>query len=288
MSTKIDLHIHTRASDGTDSPRVLIKKIAGLLGQGDEAVVAITDHDTTDGIPEYFSEANKYDTITAIGGIEISTDYHGQEVHMLGYGIDLANESLTEVLHSLKESRENRSKHMVEKLNAGGYDISYEDLLSKTVGAVSRPHIATALMEKGYVSSVKEAFKTLIGKDSEFYVERKKITPQEAIHLIRNAGGIPVLAHIMLYDKLNREEKVDLVKTLVEEGLSGIETYYSTYSEEDIRFVEGLAKEFSLLRTGGSDYHGSIKPHINLFTGTGSLKVPEDILSDFLDKPSNE
>ena len=276
---KIDLHIHSTASDGTDSPSEIIEKVASI---SEKAVIALTDHDTTAGTREFSEAAEKYsDRITAIKGVEISTDYNGVEIHMLGLNIDPDNVLLNEKLALFRESRDRRNTEMIAKLNEYGFDISMDDIELKDPGeTMARPDIARALLKKGYVSSIQEAFDKYIADDAPCFVSRTMPTPKESIELITEAGGTPVLAHIMLYKKLDEEKKRNLVKELKDYGLKGIETYYSDYTEEGTAFVESLAKEFNLFRTAGSDYHGGNKPHISLFTGTGNLNPPEEILDD--------
>ena len=153
---------------------------------------------------------------------------------------------------------------------------------------ITRPHIARLLMEKGYVSSIQEAFDKYLAEGKCCYIEHSMPTPTEAIHLIKNSGGIPVLAHIMFYKKLNCSEKETLVRDLKEAGLIGIETYYNSYTPVEQEYVASLAKQWGLIETGGTDFHGLNKPQIALFKGKGEMNVPESILPEFLDAIKNK
>ena len=248
-------------------------------------MIALTDHDTVAGIPEFMKEAEKYkERLTAVPGVEISTDYHGVEIHVLGYNIDIHNAALLERLKVCRESRDGRNEKIIQKLQEQGIQITMDDIRPADPNeTIARPHIAKQLLKKHYVSSVKEAFDKYLAEGRCCYVERIMPTPQEAISLIKNSGGIAVLAHLMYYKKLDAAQKATLAAELKEAGLDGIETYYNTYTPEEEEFVKSLAKEHALLRTGGTDFHGQNKPHISLFKGQGEMEVPEDILPEFLE-----
>ena len=286
MKTYIDLHMHSTASDGTLSPAQIVASAMAEAGNKKEPVViALTDHDTVAGIPEFMKEAEKYkERLTAVPGVEISTDYHGVEIHVLGYNIDIHNAALLERLKVCRESRDGRNEKIIQKLQEQGIQITMDDIRPADPNeTIARPHIAKQLLKKHYVSSVKEAFDKYLAEGRCCYVERIMPTPQEAISLIKNSGGIAVLAHLMYYKKLDAAQKATLAAELKEAGLDGIETYYNTYTPEEEEFVKSLAKEHALLRTGGTDFHGQNKPHISLFKGQGEMKVPEDILPEFLE-----
>ena len=285
MKTYIDLHMHSTASDGTLSPAQIVASAMAEAGNKKEPVViALTDHDTVAGIPEFMKEAEKYkERLTAVPGVEISTDYHGVEIHVLGYNIDIHNAALLERLKVCRESRDGRNEKIIQKLQEQGIQITMDDIRPADPNeTIARPHIAKQLLKKHYVSSVKEAFDKYLAEGRCCYVERIMPTPQEAISLIKNSGGIAVLAHLMYYKKLDAAQKATLAAELKEAGLDGIETYYNTYTPEEEEFVKSLAKEHALLRTGGTDFHGQNKPHISLFKGQGEMEVPEDILPEFL------
>ena len=282
MKTYIDLHIHSTASDGTFSPTEIINEALKLSGKENPVVLALTDHDTVSGIEEFQKAASKHkEQLTTIPGIEISTNYHGIEIHILGYNINPLNKPLLNKLTIYRESRDGRNAKIIEKLQEQGFKISMDEIHPDKPGeTIGRPHIAKLLMKKNYVSSIQEAFDKYLAEGKSCYVERIMPTPQEAIDLIKNSGGIPVLAHLMLYKKLNAAQKETLVHELKESGLVGIETYYNTYTPVEQSYVSDLAKQWGLLETGGTDFHGQNKPHISLFKGQGKMEVPESILPE--------
>lgn len=282
MKTYIDLHTHSTASDGTFSPTEIINEALKLAGKENPVVLALTDHDTVFGIEEFQKAASKYQKqLTAISGIEISTNYHGVEIHMLGYNINPSNKFLLDKLTIYRESRDGRNAKIIKKLQEQGFKISMDEIHPDKPGeTIGRPHIAKLLMKKKYVSSIQEAFDKYLAEGRICYVERIMPTPKEAIDLIKNSGGIPVLAHLMLYKKLNAAQKETLVHELKEYGLAGLETYYNTYTPVEQEYVSSLAKQWGLLKTGGTDFHGQNKPHISLFNGQGEMNVPESILPE--------
>ena len=286
MKTYIDLHIHSTASDGTLTPTEIVQTaLKSTKSEKDPIVIALTDHDTVAGVSEFLKEAKKNkERVTAIPGVEISTNYHGVEIHILGYNVDPENKELLEQLKICRESRDGRNEKIISRLQAEGFQITMEDIKPEDPNeTIARPHIAKQLMKKKYVSSVKEAFDKYLAEGRSFYVERIMPTPQEAIRLIKNSGGTPVLAHLMYYKKLNAAEKEVLVSELKEAGLEGIEAYYNTYTPVEEEYVSSLAKQNALLLTGGTDFHGQNKPHISLFTGQGNMEVPEAILPEFME-----
>ena len=284
VKTYIDLHIHSTASDGTFSPKEIVNTALKIAGNENPLVIALTDHDTVAGIKEFQKAASKHKKqLTAIPGIEISTNYHGIEIHIIGYNINPENKTLLEQLKLYRESRDGRNEKIIEKLKVQGFDLSIDELTPAKPGeSVGRPHIAKLMMKKKYVFSVQEAFDKYLAEGRNCYVERLMPTPQEAINLIKNSGGIPVLAHLMLYKKLNAAQKENLVHELKEDGLIGIETYYSTYTPVEQLYVSSLAKQWGLSETGGTDFHGQNKPQISLFQGFGELEIPESILNNFI------
>lgn len=285
MNTYIDLHTHSTASDGTLSPAQIVQTAMAEIGETHSPVVlALTDHDTVAGIPEFMEEAKKYPSLTAIPGVEISTDYHGVEIHILGYNIDVHNQPLLDRLKVCRESRDGRNEKIIQKLQEQGFQITMEDIQPENPNeTIARPHIAKQLLKKNYVSSVKEAFDLYLAEGRCCYVERIMPTPQEAVSLIKNSGGIAVLAHLMYYKKLDSTQKSQLAAELKDAGLHGIEAFYNSYTPEEEEFVKALARQHSLLLTGGTDFHGQNKPHISLFKGQGEMCVPADILPEYLD-----
>jgi len=261
--SQVDLHLHTTASDGKYSPAELVRlaRAAGLR------YIAITDHDSLDGIREAQEEAQKLPGILVIGGVEINTDTPGGEIHILGYRIENENGELRETLEKLRRSRIERAEKMVARLKEMGIDIDYRRVKELAgEGAVGRPHIAEAMLERGYISNIKEAFLKYIGRDGPAYVERDKITPVEAVRLITRAHGIPVLAHP--FTSIDFQQ---LTAELVQAGLKGIEAYYAGYTPEQIGELLALAEKYHLIVTGGSDFHGldlAAEPPL------GSVEVP--------------
>lgn len=243
-----DLHVHSNASDGTSTPQELIDEAAsiGLAG------IAITDHDTTDGL----QIAKDYLQTIAIAldfvpGIEMNTELNGKEVHILGYYIDYSNERLNARLLEIREQRQLRAVNMVKKLNDLGLKIDFEDVVRQAgTDLIARPHVAMALIEAGYVENIQDAFEKYIGKGKPAYVNRYKFTPQEAVQLIQQASGIPVLAHPGLIADQS------LLPAIIEMGVAGLEVYYPEHDADQIEKFLKMASEHQLLITGGSDYHG--------------------------------
>lgn len=276
----VDLHVHSLRSDGSLSPSELVDKALSL----NLRAFALTDHDCTDGLPEAI-EYSKDKNVEVIPGIELSTGYNGRDVHIVGLDIDYKNESLQKWLTDFRESRDLRNQKMCEKLkNEAGIDISYETLKATDPGAViTRSHYAKFLFANGYVKSIREAFDRYIGDHAKYYVPREKIDPREAVKVILLAGGIPVLAHPVLYH-LSKSQLSELVSMLKDAGLIGIEAIYSTYAPSDEREIKALAKEYDLAISGGSDYHGVVKPGLEMGTGYGKLFVPEEVLDNLRSK----
>ncbi|MBM3119279.1 MAG: PHP domain-containing protein [Chloroflexi bacterium] len=261
---KADLHLHTTASDGRLEP----KEIVSLAAKVGLDVIAITDHDTIDGVAPALSAAEAFPSLTVIPGVEVNTDVPHGEVHVLGYFIDYTDRKLAITLQELRESRLGRAQKMIAKLGSLGMDIKWQRVRELAQGgSVCRPHIAQALFEKGYVSSEKEAFDKYIGHNGPAYVERYKLLPVEAVKLVMDAQGLPVLAHPADINYLNR-----LVPELKVAGLVGIEVYYKDYGPEIIAGLLKVAKRYNLIPTGGTDYHafddgseveigGALTPH---------------------------
>lgn len=266
---KIDMHIHTTASDGTRTPLecVSLAAMAGLKA------IAITDHDTMAGIKEA-GEAGELLGVSIIPGIEISSDYQGKDVHVLGYFLREDAPELLEYQTWVREKRQARNEKIVEKLQNKGFEISMAQLEEKNPGGVlGRPHIARFLMELGVVKSVDEAFRRYLSKGRSCYVERERIPFRDAAQLIKKCGGVAVLAHPLQYgfDKAGLDK---LVKTAQEAGFSGMEIYYTGYTQKDVEKLFDLAEKYTLLPTGGSDFHGDNKPGVSIGTGDGKLVVP--------------
>lgn len=274
-STKsVDLHVHSNRSDGSLSPSdlVLEAKKKGLCA------FALTDHDTVDGIDEAL-RATKDTGITLIPGIELSTEYEGKDIHIVGLLIDKEEPDFRGKLQKFVDSRTERNKKMCQKLTDAGLPLTYEELQAEFPDSViTRAHYAQILLKKGYIKSLKEAFDRYIGDRGPCFVPRKKITPEDGVRLILSAKGIPILAHPLLYG-MGEERLQCLIDRLKEAGLVGMEAIYSTYTPSEEAQMRKLARENGLLPSGGSDFHGKAKPGLSMGDGYGRLHVPEEILT---------
>lgn len=259
MENYADLHLHTIASDGEYSPQEVVE---AAKKQGFRAI-SITDHDTLSGIEEARKACQKLG-VEFISGIEISTIWKGKEIHILGYFLEKADEHFLEKLAEMKNSRKNRIRKMVKRLNELGYKISLDKVQEIAgEGAIGRPHVAKALLEKEYVISIKEAFIKLLSPGCPGYIPRYKITPFEAIELIKGISGIPVIAH----PGINLDE--DIIFELAKAGLLGIEVWHPEHNEYLAKKYYQIAKNNDLLVTGGSDWHG----HNKEGTALGTIKL---------------
>ncbi len=256
-----DLHVHTYYSDGTSSPGEVIADAvkAGL------SCVAITDHDVADGVAPAV-EAGRAAGVEVVPGIELSSEIEGKDVHILGYFMDYAKGPLFDRLGVFLDARVERMKQMLVNLRSVGIDnIAFEEVAALTRSrAVGRAHLALLLVQKGWVASFKDAFEQYLSEGRPGYASKYKQTPFEAIDLIRQSGGIAVMAHPML------TQKDELISPMVKAGLGGLEVYYSGCTDTVTKFYEKIAKKYDLVMTGGSDAHGAAKPH----TYVGKMKVP--------------
>lgn len=277
---QIDLHVHSNISDGTFSPSYVVKLAydAGL------AAIALTDHDTVAGIQEALDAAKQYQQnaempLEVIPGVEISVGYKDRDIHMLGLMIDYKNKELVSVLNHVRQERDLRNVKMAANLAKDGIDISMEKLLAQEEEGtvITRAHFAKYLAGHGYAKNVKDAFKKYLEIDGKYYVSREYISPERAIELIRNAGGIPVLAHPLLY-KLPNQELESLIKRLAEHGLLGLEAIYSSNTKQDEQFVRQLAHRYMLEISGGTDFHGTNKPDLQIGIGRGNMTIDYSIL----------
>lgn len=276
----IDLHTHTARSDGSYTPVELVDYAI----KKDLAAVAVTDHDSIEGLDEALSHAaglteKGLPSVEVIPGIEFSTKYDKQDVHIVGLYISYNSAEFQQALDDFVDSRINRNRKMCRNLQDAGIDISYEKLQSMYPDAViTRAHYASFLCEYGYVKNRQDAFAKYLGDHTKYFVPREKVTPAQAVKLILQAGGIPILAHPPLYH-MGTERLDTLVSSLKAEGLMGIEAFYSTYTNQDVRDMLRLANKYDLLLSGGSDFHGANKPGLDLGCGYGKLFVPEDLLT---------
>ncbi len=275
----IDLHTHTCKSDGSYTPTELVDYAI----EKNLAAVAITDHDSIEGLDEAVAHAaalreRGLPSVEMIPGIEFSTKYEKQDVHIVGLYISYEREAFQSALGSFVDSRVSRNRKMCENLQGAGIDITYEKLLAMYPDAViTRAHYASYLLEHGYVKSRQDAFARYLGDHTKYFVPREKVTPSQAVDLILKADGVPILAHPPLYHMGN--DRLDtLVSSLKADGLMGIEVFYSTYSNQDVHDMQRLAAKYNLLVSGGSDFHGANKPGLDLGCGYGKLYIPEETL----------
>ena len=270
---KIDLHIHTTASDGTFTPEEVVQEAlrAGL------AAVAITDHDTAVGYPRAAEEGLRCG-VEVVPGIEISTKFRSA-VHILGYYIDVDSPALEEVLDWMHRDREERNVKLCAMLRASGVDIDIERMHARFGDLVGRPHFAEIMIENGMARDMNDAFERLLNKNRPYFIPRQFLPIERSIEIIREAGGIPVLAHPFQY-RLDDASLRELIEFCMEHGLEGIECRYSGYDAEKVAYLESLAAEYGLVRTGGSDFHGAVKPEILLGRGKGELEVPYAFLGE--------
>jgi predicted metal-dependent phosphoesterase TrpH len=270
--SRLDLHLHTTFSDGSRTPTDVLT----LASKAKVSALAITDHDTVNGLPEAI-QAGRSLGIEVIPGIELSSRWGNTELHILGYFLDWNNAELRRQLTRFQNARHVRNPLIIEKLNALGIHLTYDDVKALAGDAsVGRPHIARVLIEKGYVTSAKEAFDRYLADGAAAHVPRELPEPVEAIAVIRAAGGVPVLAHPSWLDRSEGIYKV--CEQLKAVGLGGIEVHYSTHRPEQTAAYLDVARRLDLLVTGGSDYHGVTKPDIEVGIGRGQLKVPEALL----------
>ena len=273
----IDLHTHSICSDGTFTP----SELAAHAAEKGLAAFALTDHDTTDGLAEAAAAAAEYG-VEFVPGIEFSTEYQGHDIHIVGLDIDPAEEELAAKLRSFRANRDVRNEEMLALLRTvGGFTITMEDLKNaygeNTV--ITRAHFGRWLFEHGCVKSISEAFDRYLGDGCPCFVVKKKTRPQTAVRLILGAGGIPVLAHPLLYH-LSPEELEQLVRELKGYGLAALEAVYSSNIGMDESNMRRLAQKMGLKISGGSDFHGKNKPLLELGSGRGNLKIPYEVLEN--------
>jgi len=269
--TGIDLHIHTNASDGQFSPAEIVSRAVAL----EMVTIAITDHDTTNGIASALAAAQSFPELRVIPGIEVSTDIPAGDVHVLGYFIDYTDTVLQVALEKMWNSRRERARKMIARLADVGCVIEWERVLEIAgTATMGRPHIAQAMMENGCADSFKDAFNQYIGRDGPAYVSRDKMTPVQAVELILRSKGLPVLAH-----PLTVPDPEAMIIELKTAGLIGIEVYYKNYSNEDIQLLRELSDRYGLVSTGGTDYHG-IDPDTEV--EIGGIDVPTECVEQLV------
>lgn len=290
----VDLHVHSNKSDGSFSPTQLVE----LAAEKGLSAFALTDHDTTEGLEEAINAAKEYNHALSLGlregkplevipGIEFSTEYLGKDIHILGLFIEYNSPIFKEKIREFVDARIERNRKMCEGLSSAGIRITYEKLLEEfPCCVITRSHYAKYLLNHGYTTSMAEAFERYIGDHAPYFVPREKITPAQAVELINQVNGIAILAHPILY-RMSKDNLEKLISSLKEVGLSGIEAVYSTYTQGEELQIRKLASKYQLLISGGSDFHGTIKPKLELATGYGKLFIPEDILDNLRKEKEN-
>lgn len=275
----VDLHVHTTASDGSFPPEDVVR----MAAEAGLRAIAITDHDNTNALERCMAAGERYD-IEVIPGIELSADYKGIEIHILGYFIDPKAESLGDLLEIALQNRELRNRKICARLREEGFDVTMEELRERHPGTVlGRPHIGLLMMEKGYVESVRQSFREYMGKGAKLYVPKVNMPMERAISRILAAGGVPVLAHPYQYE-LPEPELRELIELVIALGCRGMECVYARYDEEQRAALTALAEEYGLIVTAGSDFHGTPKPDILLGDIRGEYAQVERLREERKDK----
>lgn len=276
----IDLHVHSNISDGTLTPSGVVE----LAVKNGISAIALTDHDTIDGIPEASKSAmdfrQKGNVIELIPGTELSVSYKKRDIHILGLFLDVQNPTLINALKNARIGRDERNEKMAANLRNAGINITIDMLQKSKNDVITRAHFAKFLAEQGFVKSPEEAFQTYINSKSPYYVPREYFSPSQAIELIHKAKGFAIIAHPLLYH-FNDEEVEEMVFDFTHLGIDGIEAIYSLNTEEDEAKMLKLAKKYNLLVSGGTDYHGDNKPDLELGFGRGNMRIPYSILEKF-------
>lgn len=275
----IDLHTHSTASDGTDSPRELVRKAAEM---GLEAM-ALTDHDTVQGLDEAL-EAGREFGVEVIPGCELSAEsFEGAGwLHIVGLWIPQDPKPLNDAFEWVIEGRRTRNHEIVEKLRKLGINTTYERIAARAGGTIGRPHFAQELLSLGVVNNIQHAFNEYLGDKGKAYVPKRKLTPQKALGLLKEIGATAILAHpFILGVTMKRVEEI--VRELMDLGLDGIEVHYTEHDDLATRNFAELADKLGLLVSGGSDYHGTVKPRVKLGTGKDNLNIPYEILQAMKD-----
>ncbi len=271
----IDLHVHSNASDGTLSPASVVE----LAAQKGLSAIALTDHDTIEGIPEAL-EAAKSLPLEVIPGIELSCVYLGEEIHILGLYVDLADKNFITETDTLKDIRMKRNTEMIRRFQNAGINITLSEVQAGNPDTViTRAHFARVLLEKGYVTNMDQAFKKYLSYSGPYCPRKEKITPEHAMKILRDCNASPVLAHPYQYH-LGDKKTEELVSYLKEMGLHGLEVYHSSNNQYESGKLKKLAKKYQLFPTGGSDFHGTNKPDIDLGSGRGGLRISALLLDD--------
>jgi predicted metal-dependent phosphoesterase TrpH len=272
----VDLHSHSSASDGSDTPSELVGKAIDI----GLSALALTDHDTLEGIDEARSAIDGHD-LELVPGTELSLDYDDGGMHLVILWLEPGPGPLQERLMGLQEGREARNARIVEIINEHGMDISSEEIAEESGGgSVGRPHIAAVMVAKGYVPDIKTAFDEWLGNRGPAYVSRPRLNPEEGIALARQSGGVPILSHPHTLGIHRADDMARMLDRLKDAGLVGLEAIYATYRRHEREGYASLARRFGLIPSGGSDYHGTYKAGLELGTGYGDLLVSESVLEE--------
>lgn len=270
----VDLHTHTTASDGSMSPRALVNhaREKGITA------LAVTDHDTVEGLDEALATGRQIGQ-EVIPGIEITTMVEDCDVHIVGLFIDPRHPALLEAMESMGETRRERNLMMIDQLAATGINISPTDLDQYYGATLTKAHIADILIHRGYAKTLKEAIAKYMAKDTPGYVRRKTPSPEACIDIIHKSGGLAFIAHINQIDRRRPHHSISICEKVIAAGVDGLETLYCEYDDFWRQEAEALAQNHDLLRSGGSDFHGSYKEGLELATGYGNLKVPYEFVT---------
>lgn len=272
----VDLHVHSTASDGSESPAAVV----GLAVRAGLSAVALTDHDTLDGIREARAEAGPAG-IELIPGVEVACEWNRGGLHIVVLFLEPGPGPLQDRLAEFRAGRNRRNRAISRRLDEIGIDIDHEEVLARAGdGSVGRPHFAALLVAKGYVPDIPTAFREYLGPAGAAYATRPLLPPEEAIRLARRSGGVPVVAHPHTLGLNTADEYADAFRRLAGYGLVGVECFYGEYPTEVRRQFEETVRSFGLLPSGGSDFHGSYKPGLRVGVGRGDLVVPDRVLED--------
>ena len=273
----VDLHMHSTASDGSYTPTELLQKADSL----NLAAIALTDHDTLSGLPEFLEKAEEYPNITAVPGIEVSAEYSGKEIHIVGLFVDINDEPLETMLLEIRKNRNSRNKLIINKLQEMGYDITLQEVLDWAGGeSVGRPIFAKILVDKGYFTEPQAVFDNCLKRGAPAFCSRILPSPKEAIEKIKSAGGIAIWAHPLFRTQSDRNYLRKVLREMLSYGLDAVEAHYSSFTQSQVKAVLEVAYEFSIPVSGGSDFHGTNQIGIEMGTGRGDLKVPYSVFKN--------
>ena len=278
MTEKIDLHTHTTASDGIYTPAELI----GLAVKNNVKALAITDHDTLDGLIEAVECAENYD-ISLIPGIEFSVDHSEGSFHLLGLYLDYQNKNLLNEISKLNKMRESRACRIIKDLNNNGINISIKEVeLESKYGVIGRPHIARALVKNGYADNINDIFKNYLVNGKPGFIRKERISLDHAITLINDAGGVPVIAHPISLNFSDYDNFENMLGKFIDKGVMGLEVYSTMHELQDVKEFKRIAEKYNLIITGGSDFHGDKNETIGYYSK--DLAIPVEIFKTLQEK----